>query len=32
VILDRPAIAHDVDTPADLAAVRHLAAAGASLI
>jgi 2-phospho-L-lactate guanylyltransferase len=32
VILDRPAIAHDVDTPADLAAVRRLAAAGASLI
>jgi 2-phospho-L-lactate/phosphoenolpyruvate guanylyltransferase len=32
VTLDRPAIAHDVDTPADLAAVRRLAAAGASLI
>jgi 2-phospho-L-lactate guanylyltransferase len=32
VILDRPAISRDVDTPADLAAVRRLAAAGASLI
>jgi 2-phospho-L-lactate guanylyltransferase len=32
VMLDRPGIAHDVDTPADLAAVRRLAAAGASLI
>jgi 2-phospho-L-lactate guanylyltransferase len=32
VTVDRPGIAHDVDTPADLAAVRRLAAAGASLI
>ena len=32
LIVDRPGIAHDVDTPADLAAVRRLAAAGASLI
>jgi 2-phospho-L-lactate guanylyltransferase len=29
VVLDRPGIAHDVDTPADLAAARRLAAAGA---
>jgi len=28
VMLDRPGIARDVDTPADLAAVRRLAAAG----
>jgi 2-phospho-L-lactate guanylyltransferase len=32
VLLDRPGIAHDVDTPADLAAVRRLAAAAACLI
>jgi 2-phospho-L-lactate/phosphoenolpyruvate guanylyltransferase len=32
VTVDRPGIAHDVDTPADLAAVRRLAAAGVSLI
>ena len=31
VIVDRPGIAHDVDTPGDLAAVRRLAAAGACL-
>jgi 2-phospho-L-lactate guanylyltransferase len=29
VVVDRPGIAHDVDTPADLAAVRRLAAPGA---
>jgi 2-phospho-L-lactate guanylyltransferase len=29
VMLDRPGLARDVDTPADLAAVRRLAAAGA---
>jgi 2-phospho-L-lactate/phosphoenolpyruvate guanylyltransferase len=32
VTVDRPGIAYDVDTPADLAAVRRLAAAGVSLI
>jgi 2-phospho-L-lactate/phosphoenolpyruvate guanylyltransferase len=32
MILDRPAIAHDVDTPADLAAARRLAAAGTCVI
>jgi 2-phospho-L-lactate/phosphoenolpyruvate guanylyltransferase len=32
VVVDRPGIAHDVDTPADLAAVRRLAAAGACVI
>jgi 2-phospho-L-lactate/phosphoenolpyruvate guanylyltransferase len=32
VVVDRPGIAHDVDTPADLAAVRRLVAAGACVI
>jgi 2-phospho-L-lactate guanylyltransferase len=32
VTIDRPGIAHDVDTPADLAAVRRPGGAGASLI
>jgi 2-phospho-L-lactate/phosphoenolpyruvate guanylyltransferase len=32
ITVDRPGIAHDVDTPADLAAVRRLAAAGACVI
>ena len=32
VVVDQPRIAHDVDTPADLAAVRRLAAAGACVI
>jgi len=31
VMLDRPGLARDVDTPADLAAVRRLVAAGACL-
>jgi 2-phospho-L-lactate/phosphoenolpyruvate guanylyltransferase len=32
ITVERPGIAHDVDTPADLAAVRRLAAAGACVI